>query len=551
MVPYLVLTLVFFSFMMFGGCGGGSGGGQSESFWSDNTVTKPQIYGVSNLNSTGQPVRIGDWCQINGASFGSSKGSGYVYFTLQDGTTGNADLIYLWSDSQIVCRVPQSKSKKRMHVHVKAAAAAVSISVYTNDGAGSNSYAVEYDSSPNPTPQPTPPSPSPTPSVSPTPSPTSSISPSPSPTPSISPSPSPTATISPSPSPAATWWDMGAATGGDQQCPNLCMSSTGIAYVSYDSFDESLNTWLIHFGYYDGSGYHQLTSIDAGADGGFSSLALNENNVPYIAYCKDCDVYVAKYQNGAFTTVGTITDAIMPSLYVSGAYAYLAYQYSEDDEEYVTAGFFNDQGVWQGFIRGGFNGFYPKLTGVGNTAYMAFMDCDTLVAGYFPDGNWTILGDFALPTCTLGVTLDSDKNYYVAYLKETAANKGGGKEEYFSTLCLNVYKNGSWIYYPEINSSNMILYPYFSGAPAVKNGAVYLAFSELNLPDLTSCIYQVKQYVGSSWQGTGNPSFTPSENPNCFIIIALDNSGVPYIFCTGPDSNLHLYKYAVSKGRKR
>ena len=161
MVPYFVIMLVFFSFMMFGGCGGGSGGGQSESFWSDNTVTKPQIYGVSNLNSTGQPVRIGDWCQINGASFGSSKGNGYVHFTLQDGTTGNADLIYLWSDSQIVCRVPQSKSKKRMHVHVKAAAAAVSISVYTNDGTGSNSYPVEYDSSPNPTPQPTPPSPSP------------------------------------------------------------------------------------------------------------------------------------------------------------------------------------------------------------------------------------------------------------------------------------------------------------------------------------------------------------------------------------------------------
>jgi len=328
------------------------------------------------------------------------------------------------------------------------------------------------------------------------------------------------------------------------------MSSTGVAYVSYDSYDEGLDTWLVHFGYYDGSGYHQLTSIDAGSCGGFSALALNENNVPYLAYCMDCNICVAKYENGAFKTVGTITDAEAPSLYVSGTYAYLAYQYVDEDEEYVTAGFFDNEGVWQGFIRGGFNGFYPKLTGVGNNVYMAFMDCDTLVAGCFQGENWTILGDFATPICTLGITLDSSKNFYVAYLKEIAAKNKMGKEEYLSTVCVNVYKNGSWTYYPEINSQGVILYPYFSGAPAVKNGTVYLAYSELGFPDYITCTYQVKQYSGSSWQDTGNPSFAPSENPNCFIASALDNNGVPHIFCTGPDSNLHLYKYATSKGRE-
>ncbi len=539
-VPYLIIVLVFYSFVLFCGCAG-SGSDQSVSFWGDNNARVPQVQSIINLNNPGQPIRIGDWCQIEGASFGSSKGNGYVHFTFQDNSGGNADFIYQWSDSQIICRVPQSK--KRMHF--KAAIAALSISVFTDGGSGSNIYSTDYDPSPNPTPQPTPPSPSPTPSVTPTPSPTSTVSPTPSPTSTISPSPSPTSTGTPSPSPT-TWWDMGSPTGGEQQCPNFCFSSTGIAYVSYDNFDEGLNSWMVCFGNYDSLGYHQLASIDVGNDGGFSSLCLNENNIPYLAYCKDANIYVAKYQNGAFTTVGTMNNASAPSIYVSGTYAYLAYEYQEEDETYVTAGFFNDQGVWQGFIRGGFNGAYPKLTGVGNTAYMAFMDCDSLVAGYFPDGNWTILGDFVSPLYCMGVAIDN-QDFYVAYLKEQAMKKDGGKERYFSTLDLHAYKNGSWTSYPAIEPSGIINYPYFSGAPAVKNGAVYLAFSELNLPEPTACTYLVKQYQGSSWQDTGNPGFSPAENPNCFINIALGSSGTPYIFCTGPDSNLHLYKYATSK----
>jgi len=543
--PYLTVTLILVSLLLFQGCGGS--GGQSERYWSDyGNARVPQITGIVNLNSSGQPVRIGDWCQISGTYFGSDKGNGYVSFTFQDSTDGKADIIYQWSDSQIICRVP---SANKSGMHVKAAVPAVSLTVFTNEGTGSNAFSTGYDPSPNPTPQPTPPSPSPspTPSATPTPSPTSTVSPSPSPTPSVTPTPSPTATISPSPTPTATWWDMGAADGGEQQCPNLVFSSTGTAYVSYDDYDVNLGTWLVCFGSYDSSGYHKLASIDVGTEGGFSSLALNENNVPYLAYCMDGDVYVAKYKDGAFTTIGSASCGEAPSLYVSGTYAYLAYEYADEENTYVTAGYFNDQGVWKGFIDGGFNGMFPKIAGVGNTVYMAFVDCDSLVAGYFPDGNWTILGDFDSPLYCLGVSVDKGQDFYVSYLRYTGASKKGGKSDFVSTLNVYAYKNGAWSGYPPIETSWIISFPYFSGAPAVKNGQVFTAFSELDSPDPTSCRYQARRFLGSSWQNVGDPSFNPPENPNCFITPAFGGGGIPYVFCTGPDSNMHLYKYDVLK----
>jgi hypothetical protein len=339
---------------------------------------------------------------------------------------------------------------------------------------------------------------------------------------------------------------MGAAEGGEQQCPNLVFSSTGTAYVSFDNYDENLGTWLVCFGCYDSSGYHKLASIDVGTDGGFSSLALNENSVPYLAYCIDGDVHVAKYADGAFTTVGTISCAEIPSLYVSGTYAYLAYQY-EDDDSYVTVGYFDNQGVWKEFIDGGFNGMFPKIAGVGNTVYMAFMDCDSLVAGYFPDGNWTILGDFSSPTYCLGVSVDKGKDFYVSYLTETDAGKRRGKDGYMSTLHLYSYKDGAWYGYPVIETPWLISFPYFSGAPAIKNGDIFTAYSLLDAPDPECCQYSVKHFLGSSWQNMGDPNFNPPENPNCFITPAFGSGGIPYVFCTGPDSNLHLYKYDVSK----
>ncbi|MHC9540599.1 MAG: hypothetical protein AB9903_13910 [Vulcanimicrobiota bacterium] len=595
-VPYLITVLVIISILLFSGCGG-SGGEQSSSSWNGGgSSSEPQIQSVLNLNNSGQPVRIGDWCQINGVYFGSSKGIGYVRYSFQDGTSGSADYTNLWADSQIICRVPQPDRGMNSK-----AAAVVNLCVYTNEGMFSNSYSTDYDTTPNPTPQPTPPSPSPTPSISPTPSPTSTVSPtpspspsssptpsisptpsptstvsptpspspSPSPTPSISPTPSPTSTISPTPSPSPTyspspspspsptsspsparqWWDMGNVPKTWQMYPNLRFSSTGTAYVSYDVFDDELNTSLVCFGTFDSGGYHALASIDVGENGGFSSLCLNENNVPYLAWCKSGDVYVGKYKNGAFTTLGTISGASFPSLYVSGVYAYLAYEYQDQGDQYVTAGYFDEKGVWNGFIQGGFNGAYPKLTGVGNTAYMSFIDCDLLVAGCFPDGNWTILGDFESPTGSIGVALDSNKFFYVAYIKLLEKSKARDTARDYSTINVQVYKNGSWTAFPVINASSTIYYPYFFGSPAVWNGAVYLAFSDPGA-DQASSLYKVKQSLGSSWQDTGSLGFGSPEEPNCYIAIALDNIGTPYVFCIGTDASLHLYKYAVSrKGR--
>ena len=66
--------------------------------------------------------------------------------------------------------------------------------------------------------------------------------------------------------------------------------------------------------------------------------------------------------------------------------------------------------------------------------------------------------------------------------------------------------------------------------------------------DQTSGLYKEKQSLGSSWQDTESLGFGSPKEPNCYIAIALDNIGTPYVFCIGTDASLHLYKYAVSKG---
>jgi len=538
-VPYLVTVLTIISLLLFAGCGG-SGGSDTYSYWGGNGAAAPQIQGITNLNSQGQPVRIGDWCQIGGAGFGNVKGNGSVRFGLQDGTYGTADLTSLWTDTQVICRVPQPKS-----VISGKETPLISITLYTDSGASSNSYSLEYNPVPNPTPENTPPSPSPSPSATPTPSPTGTISPTPSPSHTASPSPSPTS-ASPSPTPTAQWWDMGNVPKTYQMYPNLRFSSKGVAYVSYDVYDENLGSSLVCFGTFDSTGYHALQTINVGDNGGFSSLCLNENDVPYLAYCKDDDVYVVKYQNGAFTSVGTVSGATFPSLYVSGVYAYLAYEYQDQGDQLVTAGYFDADGVWHAFLSEGFNGLYPKMTGKGNTPYMLFMDCDSLVAGCFQDGVWTILGDFSGATNTVGLALDSGGELYVAYTGLQEKNRSGKAAKDYSTLNVQVLKNGSWTALPSISASGVIYYPYFFGSPAVRNGTVYLAFSDL-LSDNPNGLYKVKQYTGSAWLDTGNLGFGPPEEPNCYIAIALDNSGTPYVFCIGSDASLHLYKYSPTK----
>jgi len=166
------------------GCGGGgetgsmgsSGGGgySSGASGSSISISAPSISSCVNLTDSDQAFRSGDWLQVNGSGFGASTSSsaGSVVFT--DGTaSAAAALYYSWSDTVIVCRIPDGIPLT-----------SVSVKVITSSGESSAGMIILVNATPNPSPQATPPS------VTPTPTPTPTSTPTPTPTPTSSPSPS-------------------------------------------------------------------------------------------------------------------------------------------------------------------------------------------------------------------------------------------------------------------------------------------------------------------------------------------------------------------------
>jgi hypothetical protein len=159
-----LLTLLALSYLVsMSGCAGSSssssGGGSGTG--SGGGGTMPQVSSVSNLSAPNQAIRQGDWIQVNGSGFGASRATAHaanVSFTNGINEV-NAELYDSWSDSRIVCRVPDGIPSANVGVVVTA-----------STQSSSSAFAITTSPIPNPSPQPTPPNQSPTPT--PTPSPT-------------------------------------------------------------------------------------------------------------------------------------------------------------------------------------------------------------------------------------------------------------------------------------------------------------------------------------------------------------------------------------------
>jgi len=189
--PVFIALIVFAAFaLVVAGCGSGESDGSASWYGGDGGETAvTQITAVNSMDLPGQPIRVGDWIQIQGSGFGSSRqgkqSDGYVAFS--DGTTVTKAVSYgQWTDVIVECQVPQGTPIKSITFKEN-----VSIYVVKPDSNNNSSlYSSSVNPTPNPSPQPTPPSPSPSPSLTGTPIP----SPFPTPTPSASPTPTPTPT---------------------------------------------------------------------------------------------------------------------------------------------------------------------------------------------------------------------------------------------------------------------------------------------------------------------------------------------------------------------
>jgi hypothetical protein len=189
---FLAIALLMALTVTTSGCGGG-GSSSESSYWgggdggASTAVVTSQITAVNNMDLPGQPIRVGDWIEIQGTGFGDTRlgetSDGSVVFS--DGVTDMKAINYgKWTDALIECQVPQGAP-------VKALTARENFRILVlrrNMPYGSSSFSANGNPTPNPSPQATPPSPSPSPSPS--------VYPTPSPTP----TPSPSATPVPTPS---------------------------------------------------------------------------------------------------------------------------------------------------------------------------------------------------------------------------------------------------------------------------------------------------------------------------------------------------------------
>jgi len=189
---FLAIALLMALTVTTSGCGGG-GSSSESSYWgggdggASTAVVTSQITAVNNMDLPGQPIRVGDWIEIQGTGFGDTRlgttSDGSVVFS--DGVTDMKAINYgKWTDALIECQVPQGAP-------VKALTARENFRILVlrrNMPYGSSSFSANGNPTPNPSPQATPPSPSPSPSPS--------VYPTPSPTP----TPSPSATPAPTPS---------------------------------------------------------------------------------------------------------------------------------------------------------------------------------------------------------------------------------------------------------------------------------------------------------------------------------------------------------------
>lgn len=312
--PAAAITICMVCAIAISGCGSGGGDsagygggdGGSGSGGGGTTAGTPALTSVNNLSSSGQPIRPGDWIEVSGSNFGATQQNSYVGFT-NGATTTQAALYSSWSDTKIVCRVPEGTPMSDRY----AVKEITNIFVTINGAGTSNGYSAASNPTPNPSPENTPPSP--------TPSPTTTTTSSPTPTPTSTTSPTPT----PAPSPAS-----GGGGGGGAIVLNLGFTVQPTDVKAGDAIAPAIKVSVR-----DASGNTVTTAtdeitiaVDSGGTGAVLSGTLKQKAVNGVATFEDLSVNIAGSNYTLTATSGTFTAATSGAFKVShGAAAGLSF----------------------------------------------------------------------------------------------------------------------------------------------------------------------------------------------------------------------------------
>ena len=309
---------------------------------------------------------------------------------------------------------------------------------------------------------------------------------------------------------------------------SLALDKNNVPYVAYE---DGANGYKVTVMKYNGAAWETVGS--AGFSAGLSvgeDLVLDKNNVPYVAYDDGANGYkatVMKYNGATWETVGPADFSNDAAWYLSLALdshgtPYVAYTQLSSSPENNRATVMKFNGT--GWVPVGVPYFTPVSASYlslkldkNDTPYVAYRDGPYrgAVVMKYDNGVWA----------NVGSPFFSDGNEIGNSLALDSSNMPYvAYQDKNSRVMVKMYNGTDWVTVgsPEFSLS-MIYYPYLV---LDSNDTPYVAYIEQGTLGIDKSA-TVMKYTGGAWVPVGSAGFSPYTTWS--LSLALDSNGTPYV----------------------
>ncbi len=263
------------------------------------------------------------------------------------------------------------------------------------------------------------------------------------------------------------------------------------------------------------------------------SLALDSNNIPYVAYVDSANNFkatVMKYNGTNWVNVGnpgfSLDNASSISLVLdSNNIPYVAYAASEAN--HMKANVMKFDGInWVSVGSPNFSSYIAGQLSLAidsnNIPYVAYVDYSVggkITVMKLNGTNWISVGTLGFssnPAEDISFSIDSNNTPYIAYAKDSAIN--------MSSISVMKFDGTSWIYVGTQNFSAIFDDANGIGLAIDSNNIPYVAYIDpFNDEEKAS----VMKFDGTSWVYVGNPRFSAGRVN--WLSFAIDSNNTPVL----------------------